>query len=356
MLAALLALPAHTSHAETMPDGALAAQVIMTGIDGCGALSPSEQSRLRAVPAGAVLLFGKNLATSEARVRQMNIEIRALVKNACGIAPFIACDQEGGAVQRVRVEAARLPAPAAYWEQARVSGVPAALETVYADAAVAARALSALGITLNLAPVAEPLTVENAAFLSTRSYGPDIAFVSGAARAFVAGMASGGVLCVVKHFPGNTGTDPHTAKPVWKASGDELRRLSAPFFAAVTSTPQPALMVSHVVVPAWDAAANASLSPRVVQILRKDYGFDGVIIADDFSMGAASGTLETSALAVTALQNGVDMVMAWPANLEAIHRAILAALRSGALKRSRLEEAANRLLKAKQALDRPGGN
>ena len=323
----------------------------MTGVDARGMPDEAEKKRLSAIPAGAVMLFKKNLATDTRSISLMNAEISAVIGAASGVRPFIACDHEGGGVHRFTGAVRRLPPPASYYEQAQRQGTEAALAQIRRDAAFSAAELRALGITMNLAPLAEPLTGQNQAFLGTRAYGPDPNFAGKAAAAFIRGMEEGGVTCVLKHFPGNTGDDPHFAKPVWNASAEELRRLTAPFSIAVADSGAAALMVSHVIVPAWDAQRNASLSPVVIKKLREEYGFNGIIIADDFAMGAVSGGRSAEENAVEALRAGVDMVMAWPATVTQIHRAILRALATGALPRARLEEAAARILKIKSMLN-----
>ncbi|MDR3336539.1 MAG: glycoside hydrolase family 3 protein, partial [Treponema sp.] len=107
----------------------------------------------------------------------------------------------------------------------------------------------------------------------------------------------------------------------------------------------PMVMVSHVLVPAWDAERSASLSPRVIRDwLRGELGFNGLILADDFSMGAVSSAKSAGEASVEALIAGVDMVMTWPFNFTAVHRAILSSLRNGELSRERLREAAERII------------
>jgi beta-N-acetylhexosaminidase len=107
-------------------------------------------------------------------------------------------------------------------------------------------------------------------------------------------------------------------------------------------------MVSHIVVPAWDAGKNASLSEVVMkEKLRGEFGFGGIIMADDFSMGAVSGGYDTAEKSQAALAAGADMVMAWPRNLVSVHGAILAALEDGSLPRARLEDAASRIVREK---------
>jgi beta-N-acetylhexosaminidase len=116
-----------------------------------------------------------------------------------------------------------------------------------------------------------------------------------------------------------------------------------PFRKAVESGPA-AVMLSHAAVAAWDSKP-ASLSPRAVRALREDLGFAGIIIADDFSMAAVPGPAEQRSL--EAIAAGVDMVMAWPGNVRAVHGALVSALEAGTLDRKRLEEAAARIIAEK---------
>jgi beta-glucosidase-like glycosyl hydrolase len=159
-------------------------------------------------------------------------------------------------------------------------------------------------------------------------------------------MDAAGIMCVVKHFPGNPGNDPHSDRVVLTADRSSLDKRVKPFAGMIRNLYTPAIMVSHIVVSAWDAERNASLSPQVIQgWLREQLGFTGIIVADDFSMGAvAVSGIDSNAAVVEALNAGVDMVMTWPRNLASVHRAILAALQDGRLSRERLREAVERIL------------
>jgi beta-N-acetylhexosaminidase len=330
-----------------MTDEQLAAQLIMAGIDARGALSKGERERLKRVPAGAIMLFKKNLDTDDGAIRRMIDELNALAPELGGadlirIKPFIAVDHEGGDVHRFNGAVERLPAPLSYWN---IEDKQAALFAVERDAEKSGKELAALGITMNLAPLAETLTDENSAFLGGRSYGPDPVFTAEAATAFIRGMKAAGIACVLKHFPGNAGADPHIETPLLRGSEQELRDLTLPFAALIDTLDPPAVMVSHVVVPAWDASQNASLSEFVMRKkLRGELNVQGFILADDFSMGAVSGDYSTEEKSITALRSGADMIMAWPRNLVSIHNAILAALASGSISRERLREAAARVI------------
>ncbi|MDR0376823.1 MAG: glycoside hydrolase family 3 protein [Spirochaetaceae bacterium] len=337
--------------ARGLDDRQLAAQVLLTGIDGAGVLEDSMKALLNRIPAGGIVLFKYNLSVERNQIAPF-LESAAAAASVRGILPeggvtippFIAADHEGGMVHRFDRGVGRLSAPAVYWEMAVARGWDLALEYVESTARRSGREIRALGLTLNLAPVAEPLTEKNRDFLGSRSYGPDPRFVERAAAAFIRGMEEGGVSCAVKHFPGNTGVDPHEKTVVLDADREELDVMIAPM-AALIRAGIPAVMVSHTLVPAWDSGHIASLSPRVIQTwLREELGFTGVVLADDFSMGAAASARTPEDAVVEALNAGVDMTIAWPGNLASIHGAVLKALEEGRLSRARLEEAAGRIL------------
>ncbi|MDR2747950.1 MAG: glycoside hydrolase family 3 protein [Treponema sp.] len=333
------------SLAAALDDRSLAAQVIMTGIDGNGILTVPMREILREVPAGGAMLFRHNLDTDKPGIRSFTTEISRIITGGeePGLIPFIAVDHEGGQVHRFGPGVGRLPPPLSYWELAQREGRDRALGAVREDARQSGRELRDLGITLNFAPVAEILTEGNRAFLEDRSYGPEGEFTQAAAAAFIRGMEEGGIPCVVKHFPGNTGTDPHRGRPLLTQDRRALDLMVGPFAGLIRELSLPGVMVSHVLVLTRDPDRNASLSQAVIQDwLRGELGFSGIILADDFSMEAASGRGEDAA--VEALAAGADMVMAWPATLRRTHRTILRAVEEGRLPRERLREAAEHIL------------
>jgi beta-N-acetylhexosaminidase len=340
--------------ARGLDDYALAAQVIMGGIDGNTRINEAMRPLLERIPVGAWLLFRYNLEGEPEAVRSFLAECVALTMVAgegrgTPLPPLVAVDHEGGLVHRFGPGVERLPAALSYWELAQSAGRETALKVVEEDALRSGREIRNLGVSLNLAPVAELLTGENQAFLETRSYGSDPVFTAAAAAAFVRGMGAAGVASAAKHFPGNTGVDPHTGRAVLISGREQLNRLVEPFAELLRTQPPAFIMISHVLVPARDGERNASLSPLVMgDWLRGELGFRGVILADDFSMAAAAASgLGPGDSAVAALNAGADMVMAWPVDLAAIHRAVRTALAEGRLRRERLEDAAARIIREK---------
>jgi len=333
--------------AASLDDSALAAQVLLTGIEGKAALSPAMRGLLERIPAGGVMLFKYNLDSPKEDVKALLSEAAAIVSAKNGIPPFMAVDHEGGLVHRFADDVERLPPAYSFWELSRTQGIPAALAKADAHYRRSAGEIRELGITMVLGPVAETLDAENRLFLETRSYGPSRYFVEMMASAFVRSMDAAGIASVVKHFPGNTATDPHGGVSGIQADKSGLDEMVKPFAGIIRGIELQAVMVSHVMVPAIDPRRNASLSPAVIQDwLRGELGFEGIVVADDFSMGAVSG-LSPQAAGLEALNAGVDMIMVWPKDLAATHAAILAALRDGRLPRERLLEAAGRVIAGK---------
>jgi beta-N-acetylhexosaminidase len=350
--------------AAALDDRLLAAQVIVSGVDGRGSLGRDMQTLLRECPSGGIVLFRYNLDTENAAIRSLIAESAALIAAGtsaiipAGIPPFVAVDHEGGPVNRFRPGVAALPAAGSYFERTREEGRGQVLAGVEADSFRAGSELAGLGINLNLAPVAEYLNDDNREFLNDRSYGPDPAFTVEAAAAFMRGMGQAGLLCGVKHFPGSAGQDPHRFPSILGGDRTALDELAAPFATLIRGGQARVIMAAHSAVPALDSEHIASLSPAVMGgWLRGELGFEGIIISDDFSMAAANGDAASpSPAAVRSLAAGADMVLVWPPDLRRTHGAIMAALAGGSLSRNRLREAAARIIleKLRMGLIEPG--
>jgi beta-N-acetylhexosaminidase len=336
-----------------MSDSVLAAQVLLAGIDGKTRLTAAMRAILERVPAGGILLFSYNLDTPKEDVKKLLAETSALVKTGAGIVPFIAVDHEGGVVHRFGAGVEKLPSAFSFWELAQKEGRDVSLsraETLYMRSA---REIRVLGITMVLGPVAETLNDENQRFLETRSYGSDHDFTGSAASAFVKSMGAFGIASAVKHFPGNGATDPHDGAASIKAGKPALDEMIKPFVSLIQNQSPSAVMLSHVMVPALDSQRNASLSSNVIKSwLRGELGFKGIVLADDFSMGAvASNGVSPGAAAVGALAAGVDMIIVWPKDVIAVHASILSALKEKRVSRERLLEAASRIIAEKLRYD-----
>jgi beta-N-acetylhexosaminidase len=339
--------------AASLDDRQLAAQVIISGIDGRGRLTEDMKILLAECPAGGVMLFKYNLDTDNDAIQNLIAETAALIERGVSVPPFMAVDHEGGAVSRFRLGVADLPPAASYWKIAQSEGRETTIAQINTNAFNTGKAINALGVNMDFAPVAEYLNENNRIFLDNRSYGPDPVFCAEAAAAFIAGMGQAGIICVAKHFPGSAGADPHLFPSALSGDKTTLAKLIYPFTVLSRGAHARAIMVSHSAVPAWDGTHIASLSSSVMNDwLRHELDFNGIIICDDFSMASARGPASASntdpikpeIAAVLSLAAGADMVLVWPPDLRRTHRAILTAIGNEGLSRERLREAAERII------------
>jgi len=329
--------------AQGLSNEELAGQVIMAGIDATGTLSAEEEKKLKDIKPGAIMLFKYNFSGGKAKTKALITKIGALNDK---IAPFFATDNEGGAVLRYWGDAPKLPSPLSYWELSKEKGRDAALIELRRDAEAEAAEMREIGLNMNLAPVVEVLNEQNKDFLQDRSYGPDGAWVCSAALAFIQGMEKYGVACVIKHFPGNSGADPHKGPAYLNGTAEELDKETAPFYYIIREGKPAGVMVAHTIAKAWDNENNSTLSRVVIgEKLIKKANYSGIVLADDFLMKAVSTNVETTGIA--ALNAGCDMIMVWPLDLYKQRKSILNALNSGKLSRERLIVAASRIIEQK---------
>ncbi|PTA69899.1 beta-N-acetylhexosaminidase [Deinococcus arcticus] len=247
----------------------------------------------------SVCLFGKNIQ-SEAQLRALCADLRAVM----GDRALIAMDHEGGAILRP----AFWPfAPAAMGLGA--ADDPALTQTVNA---ALARQLRRVGLNWNFAPVLDVNVNPANPVIGERAFGDDPAAVTRHGRAALRGHAGAGVAACVKHFPGHGDTvlDSHLALPTVHKTRAELDATElAPFRALLPEAP--ALMTAHIVYPALDPERPATLSRTILtDLLRRDWGYDGVIVTDSMGMQAIDGHYGRGEAAVLALSAGADLVMA----------------------------------------------
>ncbi|MCZ6523195.1 MAG: beta-N-acetylhexosaminidase [Alphaproteobacteria bacterium] len=275
-------------------------------IFGCAGtvLSADERRFLAAAEPLGFILFERNCA-EPAQLRALVAALRDAVGRAG--APVL-IDQEGGRVTRLKPPRWRArPAPARFAELAR-HDLAAALEAARLNARLMAHDLTALGIDVDCAPVADVVAPGAHDVIGDRALGSDPETVAALAGAVCEGLLEGGVLPVIKHLPGHgrARVDSHHALPVVEASRDELRGTDFVPFQALAHMPW--AMTAHVVYSALDAARPATQSPRVInEVIRGEIGFAGVLASDDLSMAALTGSLAERARG--ALAAGCDLAL-----------------------------------------------
>ncbi len=276
---------------------------LITGVAG-STLAPREVAFLKEARPAGLILFARNLQDHE--------QIRALVgavRDAAGTRDLLVLiDQEGGRVQRLRPPLGRPLPPAAAFGRAYKRDPAEAVAAAFAVARLLAADLSALAINANCAPVVDIPAPGSHEIIGDRAYGSNPAQVIALAKAVAEGLMAGGVLPVIKHIPGHgrATKDSHVALPVVTESRAELSSTDfAPFKALAT---MPAAMTAHVVFRAIDPDAPASTSALVTrEIIRGEIGFDGLLLSDDLSMRALSGSMRERAERVIAA--GSDLAL-----------------------------------------------
>ncbi len=277
-------------------------RAFITGLSG-PTLTTAERHFVQEADPWGLILFKRNVTTPDA-LRRLIGDFRTLVGRQ---APVL-IDQEGGRVQRLGPPHWQsYPPGAAYgaaFDRDQAGGVAAAR----LGGRLIANDLAELGIDVDCAPVADVPAVGADPVIGDRAYGSDPAKVAALAGGFAAGLLEGGVLPVLKHLPGHgrATADSHQSLPVVSA---ERAVLDATDFAAFRPLRGlPLGMTAHVVFTAIDPVAPATTSANIVKhVIRDSIGFTGLLMSDDISMGALSGSLsERSRAAIAA---GCDLVL-----------------------------------------------
>jgi beta-N-acetylhexosaminidase len=260
---------------------------------GFGGMEMDERAEklLRDKKPGGVALFSRNIGP-RAQVRALTTDVQRVF--AREIPPFIAVDQEGGNVIRLKERTTLLPSAMALGAARSTALAEASGRAVGAD-------LRLLGFNMNFAPVLDVNSNPANPVIGVRSFGESPELVAEMGSAFVAGLRAAGVAAVAKHFPGH---------------GDTL-----------------------------SSAVNMGL-------LRREMGFEGIIMTDGLEMEAVAARYGAGKAAVSAVKAGADMVMVlwFPERKTEVHRALLEAARSGDISRERLDDAVLRVLGEKARL------
>jgi beta-N-acetylhexosaminidase len=277
-------------------------QAAIYGVEGLE-LTEQERSFLREAEPAGMIVFRRNCDNAEQLLR-LTDDLRDLTGR--GDLPIL-IDQEGGRVARMRPPAwPQFPAAErfALLYQAAPSS---AIEAVRSNARALGLMLRSCGINVNCLPLLDVRQEGATDIIGDRALGSEPMQVAALGRAVLDGMASAGVIGVVKHMPGHGRAlvDSHKELPIVTASAEELDSDLEPFERLAWA---PMGMTAHVVYTAWDAERPASLSPTVIgDIIRGRIGFDGWLMSDDLGMEALAGDFATRAAGVVSA--GCDVAL-----------------------------------------------
>lgn len=299
-------------------------------------------------PVAGVSLFRFGNVDDPEQVRRLTTDLQAL--NRSDVPLLIAGDQETGQLQGLG--ATDFPGnmalgAAADPELTRRVGLAIAFE------------LRAMGVNVDYAPVCDVVTIADNPSLGVRSFGDRPAEVAALAAAMTRGLLDGGVVPVLKHFPGkgDAAIDPHHAMPVLHHDRQRLDTVEFPPFRAGIDAGASMVMIGHYGLPAitGDAALPASLSPDVIGgLLRRGMGFDGVVITDALDMGGITGGGKNEPAVVDALGAGTDLLLCTPAmaSRDRIRAAIEVAVTDGRLDPNLLHHSRARITALRRSMRR----
>ncbi len=318
------------------------AQVVMMGIEG---LTPSKAERsLIERGVGGVILFARN-CRSPHQVAELIDDLQEIARSkGLGIPLVVAIDQEHGPVTRITEGVTPFPSA---WEL----GTRGESNLVRRAARITGRELASMGITMNLAPVADLLLHPMNRVIGQRSFGADPKLVGEMVAASVKGLQGEGIAACAKHFPGHgaTATDSHRRLPTIERSRKEMENAELVPFRSAVQAGVAAVMTGHLLVPSLDALNPATLSLAIIQgLLRREIGFKGAVISDDLTMDALARWGGIEERGAEALKAGVDLLLVGSGPVSGLIEALGRGVATGEIPGERAKEAIGRVLRLKE--------
>lgn len=248
------------------------------------------------------ILFKRNI-DNPSQVKNLVKQLKECVEWDCPIL----VDQEGGRVARLKPPHWRNSPAVKFFADMAKKDLEAAKEATYMNARLIGEELYNVGINVDCAPVCDLVFDGAHDIIGDRSFGSDPENVAILARQMALGLADSGVLPIIKHIPGHgrARVDSHESLPAVDTSLAELRKTDFVVFEKLANIPW--AMTAHITYTAIDTENPATLSPKVIKIIRDDIGFSGILISDDLSMKALNGSF--SQRASNSLKAGCDLVL-----------------------------------------------
>ncbi len=315
--------------------------LIMAGIKST-TLNAETISLIRDYGIGNFIIFKRNVSEGADSLKRLCEDLKDTCDRAGLPPPIIGVDQEGGSVQR-------LGPP--LWDSlpsASTTGTaPNPQEAVAELASRAGAMLNAAGINMNLAPVLDIAGPAAKGVLRGRCFGSDPKAVAQAGVWYIRTIQGLSIAAVAKHFPGigMVLVDPHLQRPVVDADPDTVAAQLTPFRLAINAGVS-AAMTSHVIFPALDSKYPATCSRAIAHdLLRKEMGFQGVLLTDDMEMGGITehGTVEEAAAMAFLAGHDLLLVCHRPDRIKATVRKIQAICKQDGTARKRLDASLERI-------------
>ncbi len=285
--------------------------------------NPELIASLEQKPVSGVILFGGNI--------KYPYQTKEFTNVFASRGMFVAVDEEGGKVARIGNNNS-FPVPV-------FSAADECSDPYYMYKTISSY-LKYYGFNLDFAPVAD-ISVDGGGVIGSRAFASDPELVSQAVYDSVSGFIDSCMLCSLKHFPGHGATtaDSHNGAAILDKTREELDDWEFQPFMNGIKAGAPVIMIGHIIVPEITGNLPATLSEPMIDILRNDFNFDGLVITDSFRMKAITDSFSAGEAALMALKAGVDIVL-MPDNLDKAYDAVKKAVTSGELS----EEAINKKL------------
>ena len=324
-----------------MSDADKVGQLMMIGIHG-KTLNDDAKFMLNEYRVGGIILFDRNMESKD-QVKSLITDINKTGKSA-GLTPlFIGIDQEGGAVARMEAQLIKVPPAEELGKEP--------IEQAVSLAKQSGTELKDLGFNINFAPVAD-LGLTYGRSFSTK---PDdvVRYASTVSKAY----DEVGLWYSYKHFPGigKTDVDLHADTSVVPVSKETLLNEDTKVFVDLIKQSKPntyAIMVSHAMYPQIDPDHPSSLSKAIItDWLRKDMGYNGVVVTDDMDMGALAKHYTFGDMAVQSILAGSDILLVCHEyeHMQEAYNGLMKAVKDGRISKERLDESVKRILLMKMS-------
>jgi beta-N-acetylhexosaminidase len=311
-----------------------AARVLIMGIPDVKDASQPLPTELMQLGVGGVLITGGNVDT-RAQITRLTADLKRAARNGL----VVSTDEEPGRVTSF----GHIIGTTSSARRLAATGTTEAMRNLAREQATD---LASMGITLDLAPVADLDAGPATGTIGDRSFSADPAVAARYAYAYSLGLQDKGIDPVIKHFPGRAKAqgDDHLGRIVSDESMAELRENDLKPFADLVAKGAPVVMMSNVDYTAIDPHTPASLSARAYSMLR-EMGFKGVAITDSIGMGAVNQRWDWSEAAVKAIASGADGVLSTDGKFarDMVH-GLVVAVQEGHLSEARLNQAAGRMI------------
>ncbi|SEK34871.1 beta-N-acetylhexosaminidase [Paenibacillus sp. cl141a] len=317
-------------------------QLVLVGLEGT-AIDETSRKLVKDHHVGGFILFKDNIESVEQSVKLLNDLKEANAANPVPL--WLSIDEEGGRVTRFPEEYVKLPSSGKV-------GSKGDLALTKRVGGLIAQKVAGFGLNMVFAPVLDIHSNPNNPVIGDRSFGTTAETVTKHGIASMKGIQEKGVVPVVKHFPGHgdTSVDSHLGLPVVEHDLKRLHEMELVPFQQAINEGADVVMVAHLLMKSIDPDTPSSYSKPVINdLLREEMGFKGVVITDDMTMGAISGSTDVGEASVKSVVAGSNMVLIGHeyALEEAVIQALTKAVRSGVIPEEMLNDRVRATLELK---------